>query len=434
MRRSLAAAFLFLFGLNSYGMKEASAGSGFYHSEAGLQFEVPSGSYVVEREIFSDSHPESLSTVRIIKILPQGVSEESSLGGLARVQVEVFEPAPWADLNQWASSVRDRSFLKTRDQWIKVGGQDALSLEILSETGQVGSREIFLIRKNQGILISSRELPLLEALLKTIRFREPRELRQQDFRGGEGEAAQDTSRAGEPRVRMIYLVPSDRVPDEGYRKGMERAIRELQGFYQRELGGKTFALHSPVVEVVRTQHPVAWYTTNAPASSSAGRFWESVVAEGFAVDQGRFDDPSNRWIFYIDADPLCGQYVGGTSGVALLPPNDLRGLTCQQNIPVCGGSPDNAGLCRWVGGLGHELGHSFNLPHPTVGTCPGSDPGCDYALMWLGYITFPNAYLLPADKKSLLKSPSTKKFFKARPLVPAELCTTGCAGGAGGGS
>ncbi len=230
-----------------------------------------------------------------------------------------------------------------------------------------------------------------------------------------------------PTVRMIYLVPSDRTFNKIYRRKMERAIRELQAFYGQQLGGKTFSLHSPVVEVVRTSHPVSWYTTDAPASSFDLRFWESVTGDGFALTHGGFNDPENRWIFYIDADPLCGQAVGGTSGVALLPLNDLRGLACQANQPVCGGDPlDSGGFCRWVGGLGHELGHAFGLNHPTPGTCPGADQGCDHALMWLGYRTFTNAYLLPDDKNSLLTRAETRDFFRALRPRPVAPCATGC--------
>jgi hypothetical protein len=229
---------------------------------------------------------------------------------------------------------------------------------------------------------------------------------------------------------MIYLVPSDRAFNKIYRRKMERAIRELQAFYGHQLGGKTFSLHNPVVEVVRTAHPVSWYTTNAPASSFDLRFWESVTSDGFTLTQGNFNDPENRWIFYIDADPLCGQLVGGTSGVALLPLNDLRGLSCQANQPVCSGDPPDAdGFCRWVGGLGHELGHAFRLNHPTPGTCPAADQGCDHALMWLGYRTFPNAYLLPSDQQSLLTSPETRDFFRALRLKPVAPCETGCSRG-----
>jgi hypothetical protein len=58
---------------------------------------------------------------------------------------------------------------------------------------------------------------------------------------------------------------------------------------------------------------------------------------------------------------------------------------------------------RYVGGLGHELGHAFGLSHP-----PGCDQGlptCDYnALMWAGYAAYPNTYLRPDEKSILLAS------------------------------
>jgi hypothetical protein len=54
-----------------------------------------------------------------------------------------------------------------------------------------------------------------------------------------------------------------------------------------------------------------------------------------------------------------------------------------------------------MGGLAHELGHTFGLPHPVP--CPGGSS--DSAEMCLGYITYPNTYLLPADKAILDASP-----------------------------
>lgn len=207
------------------------------------------------------------------------------------------------------------------------------------------------------------------------------------------------------QVRMIYLVPSDKSIRADYQSAIASAISELQRFYREQLGGYTFSLHSPIVEVYQTPHPTSFYSTGS--NSYPGGFWQSVLGDGFALTGGGFNDPNNRWIFYMDADQACGQYTGGTSGVVLVPANDLRGLTAQQNRPVCSNElPDPYGLNRWIGGLGHELGHAFNLPHP-----PGCDQGhCtdgDYAarsLMYLGYIFYPNTYLLDANKASLLNN------------------------------
>jgi hypothetical protein len=203
-------------------------------------------------------------------------------------------------------------------------------------------------------------------------------------------------------VRVVYLVPSDRTIRQDYVSAIQAAIVHLQAFYQGQLGsGFAFSLHSPIVEVFQTSHAASFYSTGGNATQAG--FWTSVLSDGFALSGGGFNDPSNRWIYYIDADPTCGQVTGGTSGVALLPANDLRGLTGQPNVPPCVGQPpDLNGPCRWVGGLGHELGHAFGLPHP-----PGCDQGtCSQfaaqSLMYLGYINYPNTYFLDADKSALL--------------------------------
>ena len=228
-------------------------------------------------------------------------------------------------------------------------------------------------------------------------------------------------------VRVVYLVPSDRTIRQDYVSGIRSAIVHLQAFYQNQLGsGFAFSLHSPIVEVFQTSHAASFYSTGGNATQIG--FWNSVLGDGFALSGGGFNDPNNRWIYYVDADPVCGQVVGGTSGVALLPANDLRGLTGQPNIPPCVGQPpDSNGLCRWVGGLGHELGHAFGLPHP-----PGCDQGnCSefaaHSLMYLGYIDYPNTYFLDDDKAALL---ATGFFSVLSPLEFSPNCTvTSSSGG-----
>src|SRR5690349_15660678 len=74
----------------------------YFSVATGLQFQVPAGSYVVERTIYSDTHSESLSKIRVIRVLPVGTSEEESLRGLAGVSIEVYQPAPVPEVSQWA--------------------------------------------------------------------------------------------------------------------------------------------------------------------------------------------------------------------------------------------------------------------------------------------------------------------------------------------
>ncbi|MFL6227776.1 MAG: carboxypeptidase-like regulatory domain-containing protein [Pyrinomonadaceae bacterium] len=208
------------------------------------------------------------------------------------------------------------------------------------------------------------------------------------------------------QVRIIYLVPSDREARADYQNAIANAISNVQRFYSDQLGGGYgFSLHSPVVEVYRTAHPAAFYSTGVYSGSNG--FFSSALTDGFAVTRGGFNDPNNRWIFYIDADPSCGQGIGSNSGAAVLAGNDLRGLTGQTNVPPCSyAQPDTGGVNRWIGGLAHELGHTFNIPHP---------PGCDggscagglftyNSLMWIGYAYYPTTYLLDENKAQLLAS------------------------------
>jgi hypothetical protein len=218
---------------------------------------------------------------------------------------------------------------------------------------------------------------------------------------------QDAPRAPGPVVRVVYLVPADRVVRNDYVDNLTAAIRHLQIWYRDAMGdGTTFSLHKPVVEVVQTSQVASWYGTN-PLGDPAVWFFNNVVTDAFALTGGAFFDPNNIWVFYIDSDPACGQLVGATSGVSVLPANDLRGLAGEPNVPPCVGQPpDTAGVCRWVGGLGHELGHALGLPHPSA--CADSDPNTicpSNALLWLGYITYPETFLLEEDRLALMQSP-----------------------------
>jgi Calx-beta domain/Carboxypeptidase regulatory-like domain len=256
----------------------------------------------------------------------------------------------------------------------------------------------------QGNPLGRVEIPDSE---ETRRFVEEHSFNNPSFRQKQsGRANIETTplAQGSKQVRLIYLVPSDKNIRADYQNAIANAISELQVFYRSQMGsGYAFSLHSPTVEVYQTPHTAAFYSTGN--NSRPGGFWESVVGDGFALTGGGFNDPNNRWIFYIDADLICGQYTGGTSGVALLPANDLRGLTHQSTVPICPGDPSTLlSVNRWIGGLGHELGHALNLPHPPGcdnGNCTGGQHAYN-SLMYVGYSIYPNTYLLNEDRTTLL--------------------------------
>jgi hypothetical protein len=81
-----------------------------------------------------------------------------------------------------------------------------------------------------------------------------------------------------------------------------------------------------------------------------------------------------------------------------------------------------AGTCRWVGGLGHELGHAVGLPHPAG--CDSGSPDCPAsALMWLGYTSYPSATFIDAERTQVASS----RFFSTVTRTTTTLfdCATG---------
>jgi hypothetical protein len=192
-----------------------------------------------------------------------------------------------------------------------------------------------------------------------------------------------------PVVRAVYLVPSDRAFNFAYSNAIYSAITNLQGWYAEQLSnGTSFRLHVPVVESYTTPHTTTWYTTNS------GGYFYNALNDGFQLTGGTYPDPDITWVFYLDADPK-GQATGGVKGVAVLHQGDLQGLVAEAASTTR----------RWIGGSGHELGHAFGLPHPPGCETPIPGVTCPTStLMWLGYTTYPNTYLLPANKDILNQS------------------------------
>ncbi|MGH7532561.1 MAG: Ig-like domain-containing protein [Gemmatimonadales bacterium] len=181
------------------------------------------------------------------------------------------------------------------------------------------------------------------------------------------------------QVHAVYLIPSDRQYDSLVVWGIERALRHLQMFYQGQLGdSETFSLHDPVVTVLHSSHPSSDFAANA---------FNLPAAEVFAAFHSNYYDPHNIWVIYFDAVPTSST-SGGAASVATLTHGDVVGVS---NEDLSGST-----LGRWVGGLGHELGHAFGLPHP-----PGCDAGvytndCNSIMYW-GYAVYPITFLPIAD-------------------------------------
>ncbi len=191
-------------------------------------------------------------------------------------------------------------------------------------------------------------------------------------------------------VRFIYMVSSDREVKEEYTKAIEDAARSIQKWYAGQLDGAGFALHDPIVEVIKSDKSAAWFTENPCRTHRDNWGFRNSLSELTRLCGARPGRDGFAWVVYSDGPGNKGRAI---PGYAYLPEDDLLGLV--------GRHPTQKDPNRWIGGLGHELGHALGLPHPK------DTKKHHRAIMWAGfYGYYPNgAYLTDEDKAILAKNP-----------------------------
>ena len=198
-------------------------------------------------------------------------------------------------------------------------------------------------------------------------------------------------------MRVLYAAPLDRAFRSDFSVAMQNALLDLQVWYHQLLNGRTFSLFSAAPELCQLNQTADFYRIDT---------WSKIVN---GVQQCAPVSPFTStfdWVVYADVDHECnapGRIGAALQGLTILPRADLNGLVGEPVVDDCG-IPQNSPITRWIGGLGHELGHTFGVPHP-----PGCDAGlptCDSgSLMRLGFYSYPNAYFNSGEKQILMSSP-----------------------------
>ena len=213
-------------------------------------------------------------------------------------------------------------------------------------------------------------------------------------------------------VRVIYAAPTDREFRSDYRDAIQHAIVDLQSWYRRQLGGLTFSLYDATPEQCQLGESSDYYDQDT---------WQKVLEGLQHCAPVKGHTSTFAWVVYADLESLCGQRAPlgrGGPGLAMLPRGDMEGLTGDRLVDygACGEGPWPGPVTRWIGGLGHELGHALELSHPAE--CDAGLSTCDFdALMHLGYTKYPNAHLRADDKRVLWRSPFIDKSSAQRQLL-----------------
>jgi len=182
-----------------------------------------------------------------------------------------------------------------------------------------------------------------------------------------------------PPIRIVCFVPSDRQPIDGYRERLDRTMTEVQRFFREGMeaagyGPKTFRLDRDRqgqlrVDLVRGRRPMRTYGRNASGpvrdevKAALARQGVDVDQQTLVIFQVLLDWEGNK---ATEIGPYCGggNHLTGTAWVYDDQRLDPRWLSSKAPGGYYG-RPCSLGEfnSHYIGGVAHELGHAFGLPH-----------------------------------------------------------------------
>ena len=178
-------------------------------------------------------------------------------------------------------------------------------------------------------------------------------------------------------VHAIYIIPSNRIFNQDFKKAKEYTMKEVQGWYSSQLNGLTFKLSDPIVKVLHSKKNENWFIESTHHDERNAGYYNTL--EECDLHFPKIRDINNKFAMYLDG----GKDGAGLYHACILVKKDLDGIVLEMSLQAPG---------QWIGGSAHELGHPLNLKDHENG-----------GLMHNGQYLFPNTWLTADEKLKLSK-------------------------------
>jgi hypothetical protein len=195
-------------------------------------------------------------------------------------------------------------------------------------------------------------------------------------------------------LQVVYFTPSDREPEPHYRERLQAILEDIQSFYREGMvhagfGPETFGLERDtdgkmIIHLVKGKEPEAAFKRSGGAQDNADDDWSRrtiaaecdpvLKADGIDADRetvvifcnlATWDAAAKKFSHH---SPYCG-FATQTSGCCfavdsvILNVDDLKQLKPILHDQEWGDESMGKFNTVFIGGIAHELGHAFSLPH-----------------------------------------------------------------------
>jgi hypothetical protein len=199
-------------------------------------------------------------------------------------------------------------------------------------------------------------------------------------------------------VALIYFIPKDGTFDQAIFSAIQRANPLIQGWYDQQLGGKTYGVSVPVVDTIQGSRSSSDY------GGESDNLLKSIESEVYGKLGSRIvKNEQVVLVFY----PIITTSFGGIGTVIKNQGEERRigiiGGTACRSITKSSAKDQSYGLWTVAHELGHALGLSHNLRANSLMFGPVDNTG--YIPPNIEIPSFPDCQLTQNDKIILGKSP-----------------------------